>query len=64
VSCRCSAAHSERSDGLRGNRGLVVATLLTLVFLPALYMTWFRIEPAKEELGNADVIGVPTLANA
>ena len=25
--------------------GLVVATLLTLVFLPALYVTWFRIEP-------------------
>ena len=27
--------------------GLVVATLLTLVFLPALYVAWFRIEPAK-----------------
>jgi hypothetical protein len=26
--------------------GLVVATLLTLVFLPALYVTWFRIKPA------------------
>ena len=25
--------------------GLVVATLLTLVFLPALYVTWFRIQP-------------------
>ena len=25
--------------------GLVVATLLTLVFLPALYVAWFRIEP-------------------
>jgi multidrug efflux pump subunit AcrB len=25
--------------------GLVVATLLTLVFLPALYVTWFRITP-------------------
>jgi multidrug efflux pump subunit AcrB len=24
--------------------GLAVATLLTLVFLPALYVTWFRIE--------------------
>jgi hypothetical protein len=23
----------------------VVATLLTLVFLPALYVTWFRIDP-------------------
>jgi hypothetical protein len=26
--------------------GLVVATLLTLVFLPALYVAWFKIEPA------------------
>jgi multidrug efflux pump len=25
--------------------GLIVATLLTLVFLPALYVTWFRISP-------------------
>ena len=24
--------------------GLAVATLLTLVFLPALYVTWFRIK--------------------
>jgi multidrug efflux pump subunit AcrB len=31
--------------------GLVVATLLTLVFLPALYVAWFRIQPA--ELANA-----------
>jgi multidrug efflux pump subunit AcrB len=27
--------------------GLVVATLLTLVFLPALYVTWFRIQPPR-----------------
>jgi multidrug efflux pump subunit AcrB len=27
--------------------GIVVATLLTLLFLPALYVTWYRIkEPA------------------
>jgi len=25
--------------------GLVVATLLTLVFLPALYAAWFRVRP-------------------
>jgi Cu/Ag efflux pump CusA len=25
--------------------GLVVATLLTLVFLPALYVAWFRVQP-------------------
>lgn len=30
--------------------GLVVATALTLLFLPALYVTWFRIqEPGREE---------------
>jgi multidrug efflux pump subunit AcrB len=28
--------------------GLVVATLLTLVFLPALYVAWFRITPIRE----------------
>jgi multidrug efflux pump subunit AcrB len=28
--------------------GLVIATLLTLVFLPALYVAWFRIEPVAE----------------
>lgn len=27
--------------------GLMVATLLTLVFLPALYVTWFRIRPPE-----------------
>jgi hypothetical protein len=26
--------------------GLVVATLLTLVLLPALYVAWFRVQPA------------------
>jgi multidrug efflux pump len=43
--------------------GLVVATLLTLVFLPALYVTWFKIspEPARE---SAEPIGVPALATA
>jgi len=29
--------------------GLAVATLLTLVFLPALYVTWFRIESPQPE---------------
>jgi multidrug efflux pump len=32
--------------------GLVVATLLTLVFLPALYVAWFRIEPAEQAPGR------------
>jgi multidrug efflux pump subunit AcrB len=28
--------------------GLIVATLLTLVFLPALYVAWFRIKPPED----------------
>ena len=28
--------------------GILVGTLLTLIFLPALYVTWFRIRPEKE----------------
>jgi multidrug efflux pump subunit AcrB len=35
--------------------GLAVATMLTLVFLPALYVVWFRIkEPSPREAGRAD----------
>ena len=31
-------------------RGLLVATLLTLLFLPALYVAWFRVkEPVADE---------------
>jgi len=41
--------------------GLVVATLLTLVFLPALYVAWFRIEPV-EARQPSNVVGVPALA--
>jgi Cu/Ag efflux pump CusA len=29
--------------------GLTVATVLTLVFLPALYVTWFRIKTSQSE---------------
>ncbi len=36
--------------------GLAVATLLTLVFLPALYVTWFRIKnPHSSPYQNAAV---------
>ena len=28
--------------------GLAVSTLLTLVFLPALYVAWFRIKPVQQ----------------
>ena len=50
------------SDSSRGRAigavmgGLVVATLLTLVFLPALYVAWFRIEPSSvPQLPTVDV---------
>jgi multidrug efflux pump subunit AcrB len=40
--------------------GLLVATVLTLIFLPALYVAWFRIEePATEtERANSQAAGV------
>jgi len=41
--------------------GLVVATLLTLVFLPALYVAWFRIEPV-EARQSTSMAEVPALA--
>jgi multidrug efflux pump subunit AcrB len=42
--------------------GLVVATLLTLLFLPALYVAWFRIkEPRKEPEPRLEA-GVPAAA--
>jgi multidrug efflux pump len=43
--------------------GLFVATLLTLLFLPALYVAWFRIrEPAKErELGGEERVSAVAL---
>jgi hypothetical protein len=43
--------------------GLVVATLLTLVFLPALYVTWFRIKPSSAPQ-QAIPAGVPALAHS
>jgi Cu/Ag efflux pump CusA len=43
--------------------GLVVATLLTLVFLPALYVAWFRIKPHSAPQSIIPV-GVTVLANA
>src|SRR6185369_7109590 len=42
--------------------GLVVATLLTLVFLPALYVAWFRIKPISEWQPTIST-GVPALAH-
>ena len=42
--------------------GLVVATLLTLVFLPALYVAWFRIKPSSAPQTAPD--GIPVLTQA
>jgi multidrug efflux pump subunit AcrB len=42
--------------------GLVVATLLTLVFLPALYVAWFRIEPPIVEKVDAPTDGHAVLS--
>ena len=41
--------------------GLVVATLLTLVFLPALYVAWFRIKP--EQASNQSTEAAPASWN-
>ena len=43
--------------------GLVVATLLTLVFLPALYVAWFRIKPSSAAQRTMTA-GVPALAHS
>jgi hypothetical protein len=40
--------------------GLVVATLLTLVFLPALYVAWFRIKPEPQPMISADAPALAT----
>jgi multidrug efflux pump len=34
--------------------GIIVATVLTLLFLPALYVAWFRIKEPTEDAGAAD----------
>src|SRR3954454_13462287 len=43
--------------------GLVVATLLTLVFLPALYVAWLGIKPVSEPQ-PAILVDAPELAAA
>jgi multidrug efflux pump len=37
--------------------GLVVATLLTLLFLPALYAAWFRVETPVRPVRTAPAVG-------
>ena len=38
--------------------GIIVGTVLTLLFLPALYVAWFRIKQPSEPQGNSDEAGV------
>ena len=38
-----SAFYGAMASSIRG--GLIVGTVLTLVFLPALYGAWFRVKP-------------------
>ncbi len=43
--------------------GLAVATLLTLVFLPALYVTWFRIKrPSADASQSLDIEQAATVS--
>jgi multidrug efflux pump len=40
--------------------GLLVATALTLIFLPALYAAWFRVR--KQAPAEATPVATPTIA--
>ena len=45
--------------------GLAVATVLTLIFLPALYVAWFRVrDPPQEALDDADETMQPSMSHA
>jgi multidrug efflux pump len=33
--------------------GLIVATVMTILFVPALYAAWFRVRPAPPETAHA-----------
>ncbi len=43
--------------------GIIVGTLLTLLFLPALYVAWFRIK-APEERGHSIISTPDAVGNA
>ena len=59
----------ERDEGNRGGvpgrkeisyaimGGLAIATVLTLVFLPALYVAWFRIKKPEPDAGQTMDLG-------
>jgi multidrug efflux pump len=39
--------------------GLIVATVLTLLFLPALYAAWFKVRPDEQAAGGSTPLGLP-----
>jgi hypothetical protein len=41
--------------GAHLDRWNVRRTALTLMFLPALYAIWFKIEPAQETIGSEEI---------
>jgi Cu/Ag efflux pump CusA len=44
--------------------GIIVGTLLTLLFLPALYVAWFRITEEPNESPSATACESPPLVSA
>ena len=44
--------------------GLFVATLLTLLFLPALYVAWFRVKEPQRSPNRASERGYPRSPNS
>lgn len=44
--------------------GTAVGTLLTLMFLPALYSIWFRVKPTAVPSGEAKAVAGPVLAES
>ncbi len=43
--------------------GLAIATVLTLIFLPALYVTWFRIKQPAPDAGGKMALAAATMAS-
>ena len=40
--------------------GIIVGTALTLLFLPALYVAWFRIQPPKDDVAEPETEATPS----
>jgi len=45
--------------------GIIVGTLLTLLFLPALYVAWFRVVPTRRKIdGQKEEVGAANLTSS